>query len=81
MILRVQMVSGSVTKAYNFYLPVKGWAITQAVSRRLPMTAAWVRTCGICGRLSGTEAGFLKVIQISLPNIPPSTVTDLLRDV
>jgi hypothetical protein len=33
--------------------------IAQAVSRQLPTTAAWVRSCGICGGQSDTWAGFL----------------------
>jgi hypothetical protein len=40
-----------------------GRAIAQAVSRLLPTAAALVRaqvrSCGICGGQSGTEAGFL----------------------
>jgi hypothetical protein len=53
-----------------------GCAIAQAVSRRLPTSAAWVRaqvgSCGICGGQSGTGAGFLRVLWFPLPNrIPP----------
>jgi hypothetical protein len=44
---------------------VAGRAVAQAVSRRLPITAArvrgQVRICGICGGQSGPGAGFLPV--------------------
>jgi hypothetical protein len=55
----------------------EGCAIAQAVSCRLPTSAAHVRSqvtsCGICGGQSGTEAGFLRVFRFSLPIlIPPS---------
>jgi hypothetical protein len=50
---------------------MEGWAIAQAVSRRLPNAAAriraQVRLCGICGGQSGTEAGFLRVLRFPLP--------------
>jgi hypothetical protein len=42
--------------------PEKGRAVAQAVSRWLPTAAARVRVraaCGICGKESGTGAGFL----------------------
>jgi hypothetical protein len=29
------------------------------------------RTCGICGRQSGIEAGFLRILRFPLPIIPP----------
>jgi hypothetical protein len=56
----------------------KGRAIAQAVSGRLPTAAArvrsQVRSCGICGGQSGTEAGFLRVLRFPLPIlIPPTT--------
>jgi hypothetical protein len=48
-----------------------GRAIAQTVSRWLPTAAARVQTqdrsCGICGRQSGTGAGFLRVLRIPLP--------------
>jgi hypothetical protein len=48
-----------------------GRAIAQAVSRWLPTAAvrvpAWVKSCGICGGQSGTEAGFLRVLRFTLP--------------
>jgi hypothetical protein len=55
---------------------LKGRAIAQAVSRRLPTAAARVRarvwSCGICGGQSGAGAGFLRVLRVSLPIfIPP----------
>jgi hypothetical protein len=47
-----------------------GRAIAQAVSRWLPTAAAQVRSqvrsCGICGRQSGTGAGFLRVLRFPL---------------
>jgi hypothetical protein len=50
-------------------------AIAQAVSRRLPTTAAriraHVRPCGIFAGQSGTGAGFLRVFQFSLPILIP----------
>jgi hypothetical protein len=55
-----------------------GRAIAQVVSRRLPTAAAriraQVRSCGICGGRSGTEAGFLRELRFPLPIlIPPTT--------
>jgi hypothetical protein len=50
-----------------------GWdrAVAQAVSRRLPNTAApiraQVRSCGICGEQGGTGAGFLRILRFPLP--------------
>jgi hypothetical protein len=54
----------------------KGHVIAQAVSLRLPTSAAWVsalvRSCGICGGRSGSAAGFLPVRRFCLPMfIPP----------
>jgi hypothetical protein len=51
--------------------------VTQAVSRRLPTAAAWVRSqvksCGICGEQSGIGAGFFRVLRFPLPIlIPPN---------
>jgi hypothetical protein len=45
-----------------------------AVRRWLPTAAARVRVraaCGVCGRQSGTGAGFLRVLRFPLPIIPP----------
>jgi hypothetical protein len=54
-----------------------GRAIAQVLSRRLPTAAtqvrAQVRSRGICGRQSGTEAKFLRVLQFPLPIIIPQT--------
>jgi hypothetical protein len=51
--------------------------IAQAVSRRLPTTAArvpaQVRSCGICGGQSGTRAALLRVLRFPLPIIITST--------
>jgi hypothetical protein len=53
-----------------------GSDIAQAVSCRLPTAAVrvrdWVRSCGICGGQSDTEAGFLRIARFPLPiRIPP----------
>jgi hypothetical protein len=52
-----------------------GRAIAQAVSHRFPTTAArvlaQVRSCGICGGQSGTEADFLLVPRSPLPILIP----------
>jgi hypothetical protein len=49
----------------------EGRAVAQAVSHRLPTAAArvraQVRSRGICGGRSGTEAGFLRVLRFPLP--------------
>jgi hypothetical protein len=48
-------------------------SLAQVVSRRLPITAARLRaqimSCGICDGMSGTEAGFLRVLRFPLPLI------------
>jgi hypothetical protein len=55
-----------------------GRTIAQAVSRRLPTAAAWVRaqvrSCGICGGQSGIGADFLRELRVPLtiPFIPPT---------
>jgi hypothetical protein len=54
----------------------EGRAITQAVTRRLPTTAAGVRArvraCGFCGGQSGTGEVFLRLLLFPLPIfIPP----------
>jgi hypothetical protein len=55
----------------------EGSSIAQAVSRRLPTAAARVRSkfrsCGISGGLSGTGAGFLRVLRFPLPILIPPT--------
>jgi hypothetical protein len=59
-----------------FLIPFLGGTIAQAVSHWLPTAVAqvraWVWSCGICGGQSGAGAGFLQVLQFSLPIfIPP----------
>jgi hypothetical protein len=56
---------------------IGGRAIAQEVSCRLFTAAARIRahvkSCGICGGRSGSEAGFLRVLLFSLPiHIPPT---------
>jgi hypothetical protein len=84
-------------KVQKLILNIWSWGrvIAQAVSRRLPTAAAWVRThvrsCGICGRRSGTGAGFLQVfrfpLSILIPQIVPysssgaGTIGQLVADV
>jgi hypothetical protein len=52
-------------------------AIAQAVSHWLPTAAARararVRSCGICGGESGTEAVFLRVLRLPLSILIPPT--------
>jgi hypothetical protein len=54
-----------------------GRAIAQAVSRRLPIAAAWIRaqarSCGICGGQSYIGARFLRVLRFHLPILIPPT--------
>jgi hypothetical protein len=49
----------------------RGRAIGKAASRRLPTAASrvqyQVRSCGICGGLSGSGAGFLRILRFPLP--------------
>jgi hypothetical protein len=51
--------------------------LAQAVSSRLPTTAARVRarvsSCGICGGQKGTGPSFLRVLQFPLPILIPPT--------
>jgi hypothetical protein len=58
-----------------------GRAIAQALSRRLPTAATWVRTqvnsCGICGGRSGTGARFLRVLRFPMPIFNPPSAPHL----
>jgi hypothetical protein len=56
-------------------MDLHGCVIAQAVSRRLPNVAAWVRvhSCGICGGLSGTGVSFLRVLRFPLLILIPPT--------
>jgi hypothetical protein len=79
---------------YRFYLHGRklshgsnhheGRAIAQAVSRRLPTSAAWVRSqvrsCGVCGGQSGTRAGFPRVLRFPLiPPTAPQSSSSIIR--
>jgi hypothetical protein len=44
-----------------------GRGVAQAVSRRFPTSALQVKSCGICGGLSGMGADFLRVLRYLLP--------------
>jgi hypothetical protein len=65
------------TKFRPLALTPSSRGIAQAVSRWLPIAEArvrsQVRSCGICGRQSGTEAGFLRVLRFPLPILIPLT--------
>jgi hypothetical protein len=69
-------------------LAEKGRTIVRAVSRRLPIVAvrvrSQVRSCGICGGQSGSEAGFLRVLRFPLPILIPPTAShsspSIIRD-
>jgi hypothetical protein len=54
---------------------IEGRAVAQAVSSSwLPTAAPRIRVraaCGFCGGQSGTGAGFLRVLRVPLPIIPP----------
>jgi hypothetical protein len=60
-----------IAQSNSDYGPGEGRAIAQAISRRLPIAAArvraQVRSRGIYGGQSGTEAGFLRVRLFPLP--------------
>jgi hypothetical protein len=51
----------------DYNVEMNGRAIAQAISRRLPTSAARVRArvwlYGICGEQSGTSVGFLRVLR------------------
>jgi hypothetical protein len=55
-------------------LNFSGCVLAQAVNRRLSTeparVQARVRSCGICGWQSGTGAGFLRLLRLSLASIP-----------
>jgi hypothetical protein len=63
-----------------------GRYVAQAVSCRLPTTAARVRAqvrpCGICGEQSDTGAGFLRLLRFPLPILippPASHASSIIR--
>jgi hypothetical protein len=62
---------------HGHLLQFQGRDIAQAVSRRLSTVAARVRarvrSCGVCGGQSGTEAGFFRVLWLPLPILIPTT--------
>jgi hypothetical protein len=67
-----------VEKIFNTYT-MYSRAVAQAVSRRLPTSAAWfqaqVVSCWVSGGQSGAGAGFLLVLPFSVPIIPPTAHT------
>jgi hypothetical protein len=72
---------------YGTHTYLQGRAIAQAVSSRLPTSAArlraQVKSCGICGERSGTEVCFLRVLRFPLPILIPPTaphLSSIIRD-
>jgi hypothetical protein len=69
-----EFISLSLSRPYFF----EGRAIAQALSRRFPTAAAWVRSqvrsSRICGWQRGTEAGFLRPLRFPLPIFIPLTI-------
>jgi hypothetical protein len=61
----------------QFYFRIHSSDINPHPSRRLPTAAtrvrAQVRSCGICSGLSGTGAGFIRVLRFLLPILIPPT--------
>jgi hypothetical protein len=67
------VVSALLLRQIRFHL---SRALAQAVSRRYCILAARVKlrasSCRICCGQSGTGSGFLRVLRLPLPIIPPS---------
>jgi hypothetical protein len=70
--LRYSLVKVVLIIKKQYLMKKGGRATAQAVSRWLPIAAAQVqfqvRSCGICGRQSGTGAGFLRVLRFANPH-------------
>jgi hypothetical protein len=75
--LLVTCLTHCVLLVFTILTTLSGPCIAHAVSRRFPATVArfraQVRSHGICGRRSGTEAGFLRVLRFRLPILIPPT--------
>jgi hypothetical protein len=68
------------SRSIYIYIYMKCRPFSQALSRWLPIAAAWVRarvwSSGICGGRSGAGVGFLLVLRFPLPIfIPPNSIS------
>jgi hypothetical protein len=61
-----------------------GYATAQVISPKLLTVVTWfhpqVTPCMLCGRLSGTSAGFLQALWFPLPILIPPTAPHSLLD-